>query len=231
MEVIINLKNVELNFEINKVYSIVAYKEKNKDRFLKDVYSLNKEIINYVDLNNYDSMFNSNTYLDITNSIKNIEIVKLQGFLDLFKLDKNIMKKNFYELSNSEKKKIVLISAFLSEKKVLFIDNSTVGLDKGSKLELLRIIKHEKRNNKVIILFSMDSNFIYEISDKIVDIEKNNILDVNKFFSGTKKVKQYGLEIPDIEIFKKDVLKRKRIKLSKVNNINDLIKDVYRNVQ
>ena len=230
MEIITNFKNWKLNLEINRVYLLVAHKEKNKDSFIQKIYFLNKEKINYIDLNDYDNMFNSNIYMDITNKMKNIEIVKMQGFLDLFKLDKNILKKNFYEISNSEKKKIMLTSAFLSDKEILLIDNSTVGLDRASKLELLRIIKHEKKKNKIIILFSTDSNFIYEISDKIIEIEKNSVLDANKFFSAAGKLKQYGLEMPEIEKFKKDVFRRKKIKLSKANNVNDLIKDVYRSV-
>ena len=231
MEIIIDFENSKLKLETNKIYSVVAYQESSKDDFLKKMITLNKDKIVYIDLNNYDNMFNSNVYLDMTHGLKNIEIVKMQGFLDLFKLDRKIMKMNFYELSNSEKKKIILISAFLSEKKVLFIDNATIGLDKESKLELSRIMKHEKRNDKTMILFSKDSNFIYENSDEIIDIEKGDIIEANKFFFGVRKLGKYSLKMPDMEQFRKNVLKMKRVKLSKTKNVNDLIKDVYRSVQ
>ena len=231
MEIIIDFESDKLKLETNKVYSVIAYHEKNKEDFFKKIITSNKDKITYVNLNNYDNMFNSNIYLDITHSLKNIEIVKLQGFLDLFKLDRNIMQKNFYEISNSERKKIILISAFLSDKQLLFIDNATLGMDRESKLEFSRIIKHEKRNGKIIILFSMDSNFIYENSDKIIDIEKSDISDVNKFFSGARKLEKYFLKMPCLEQFRKKVLKIKKIRLSKTKNVNDLIKDVYRSVQ
>ena len=231
MEVKLNTSSSIIKFETNKAYSIISLNELKKDKFLKEIYALNKDNAVYVDLNNYDNMFNSNIYLDITNNISNIEIVKLKGFLELFKLDYSIMKKNFYELSNSEKKKIILLSAFLTDKQFIIINNSTLGLDKKSKYELLRIIKHEKRNNKVIILFSHDSNFIYEATDNILELEKETILNKNYFFSKTKELEKYDVELPDIEKFRTNVFHIKKVKLPRTTNINDLIKDVYRNVQ
>ena len=176
-------------------------------------------------------MFNSTVYLDITNNLNNIEIIKLKGFLELFKLDFSILNKNFYKLSNSEKKKIILVSAFLTDKNIIVINNSIVGLDTESKLSLIRVIKHEKRNNKAIILYSLDSNFIHQVSDKILDIEDKKIYDKYNFFLRTKKIDKYNLKMPDIEIFRKVAKDKKNIKLTKTDNINDLIKDVYRNVQ
>ena len=231
MEIILNLREKNIKLENKKIYALGSFEERKKDKFLKDIYSLNKNKITYVDLNNYDSIFNSNIYLDITNDIRNIEVVKLRGFLELFKLDNSIMNKNFYQLSNSEKKKIILISAFLSDKPLIIINNSTIGLDRESKLELLRIMKHEKRNEKIIIFFTKDSNFIYEVADKIIKIEKNEILDKYDFFSKTRKLNKYNIELPDIEKFIKYAFKIKKIKLSKTNNVNDLVKDVYRSVQ
>ena len=185
----------------------------------------------YIDLCNYDNMFNSNCYLDITNNLKDIELIKLQGLLELFKLDFSILKKNFYKLSNSEKKKILLVTAFLSNKEILLINNSIIGLDAESKLSLIRVIKHEKRNNRVIVLYSVDSNFIHQSSDKIIDVEDYKIFDKYNFFLKTKRIEKYNIKMPDIELFRKSAKDMKNVKLDKTDNINDLIKDVYRNVQ
>ena len=231
MEVITNINNKTIEFETNKCYSIVSLNERNKDKFIKEFYSVNKDKICYIDLCNYDNMFNSNVYLDVTNNLDNIELIKLQGFLELFKLDLDILKRNFYKLSNSEKKRIILISAFLSEKEIILINNSIIGLDTESKLSLIKVIKHEKRNNKVIILYSTDSNFIHQSSDKILDIEDYKIFDKYNFFLKTKRIDKYNMKMPDIETFRKTAKERKNIKLVKTDNINDLIKDVYRNVQ
>ena len=231
MEVITNINNKTIEFETNKCYSIVSLNERNKDKFIKEFYSVNKDKICYIDLCNYDNMFNSNVYLDVTNNLDNIELIKLQGFLELFKLDLDILKRNFYKLSNSEKKRIILISAFLSEKEIILINNSIIGLDTESKLSLIKVIKHEKRNNKVIILYSADSNFIHQSSDKILDVEDYKIFDKYNFFLKTKRIDKYNMKMPDIEIFRKTAKERKNIKLVKTDNINDLIKDVYRNVQ
>ena len=230
MEIITNIDNKEISFETNKCYSIVALNERNKDKFIKQFYNMNKDKICYVDLCNYDNMFNSNIYLDITNNLDNVELIKMQGFLELFKLDLDVLKRNFYKLSNSEKKRIILVSAFLSNKEIILINNSIIGLDTESKLNLIKIIKHEKRNNKVIILYSTDSNFIHQSSDKIFDVEDYKIFDKYNFFLKTKRIDKYGMKMPEIEIFRKIAKDRKNIKLVKSDNINDLIKDVYRNV-
>ena len=231
MEIVTNIGNKEINFETNKCYSIVALNERNKDKFIKRFCEENKEKICYVDLCNYDNMFNSNIYLDITNNLNNIELIKLQGFFDLFKLDSSILQRNFYKLSNSEKKKTILISAFLTDKQIILINNAIVGLDTESKLSLIKVIKHEKRNNKTIILYSVDSNFIHQASDKIIDVEDYKIFDKYNFFLKTKRIDKYNIRMPEIEQFRKSVKERKNIKLGKTDNINDLIKDVYRNVQ
>ena len=224
MEIVTKIDTKEIISETNNSYSIVSLTERNKDNFIKEFYKQNKDKVCYVDLCNYDNMFNSTVYLDITNNLNNIEIIKLKGFLELFKLDFSI-------LSNSEKKKIILVSAFLTDKNIIVINNSIVGLDTESKLSLIRVIKHEKRNNKAIILYSLDSNFIHQVSDKILDIEDKKIYDKYNFFLRTKKIDKYNLKMPDIEIFRKVAKDKKNIKLTKTDNINDLIKDVYRNVQ
>lgn len=231
MEIVTKIDTKEIILETNNSYSIVSLTERNKDNFIKEFYKQNKDKVCYVDLCNYDSMFNSTVYLDITNNLNNIEIIKLKGFLELFKLDFSILNKNFYKLSNSEKKKIILVSAFLTDKNIIVINNSIVGLDTESKLSLIRVIKHEKRNNKAIILYSLDSNFIHQVSDKILDIEDKKIYDKYNFFLRTKKIDKCNLKMPDIEIFRKVAKDKKNIKLTKTDNINDLIKDVYRNVQ
>ena len=231
MEIVTKIDTKEIILETNNSYSIVSLTERNKDNFIKEFYKQNKDKVCYVDLCNYDNMFNSTVYLDITNNLNNIEIIKLKGFLELFKLDFSILNKNFYKLSNSEKKKIILVSAFLTDKNIIVINNSIVGLDTESKLSLIRVIKHEKRNNKAIILCSLDSNFIHQVSDKILDIEDKKIYDKYNFFLRTKKIDKYNLKMPDIEIFRKVAKDKKNIKLTKTDNINDLIKDVYRNVQ
>lgn len=230
MEVVTQISNKEVKLSDKTAYWLVALNDKNKDKFIKEFYNLNKDKICYVDLTNYDNLYNSTVYLDITNGLKNIEIIKLKGLLDLFKLDLSILKKNSFKLSNSEKKKIVLISAFLSNKEIVIINNSTVGLDRESQLSLIRVIKHEKRNNKIIILYSLDSNFMYEACDKVLDIEDMKMFDKYGFFSKTKRFDKYHMELPDIEKIRKLAKLNKKIKISKVDNISDLIKDVYRNV-
>ena len=231
MEIVTNIDTKKIIFETNKCYSIVAFNERNKDKFIKNFYYYNMDKVYYIDLCNYDNMFNSNCYLDITNNLKDIELIKLQGLLELFKLDFSILKKNFYKLSNSEKKKILLVTAFLSNKEILLINNSIIGLDAESKLSLIRVIKHEKRNNRVIVLYSVDSNFIHQSSDKIIDVEDYKIFDKYNFFLKTKRIEKYNIKMPDIELFRKSAKDMKNVKLDKTDNINDLIKDVYRNVQ
>lgn len=254
-----NLKNVNLTFKENEIMAIIGKNNAGKTTLLDIIYglaainsgevkigkkivsnNLNKkklsEIrkdISYLIEDYNEQLFNINILEDIKYNTGEISEERLNELLKLFYLDKNILSKNHTELSSGEKKKILLISIFLKNSKVILLDNPNSGLDYRSVQNLIKILRKEKRNGKIIILTSHDSQFLLQAIDKVTVIDSNNIFTDDKYnvFTNYNLMKRLNIEIPkvlDFELIVKDI---KNIKLGYRDNISDLIKDVYRNAR
>ena len=202
--------------------SLVA---KRKNKFRKKTAYLGSD---------YEDMFFSATvYNDIRNMAGRVSKDKLYEFLDDFELQKDILKRNYLNLSDGEKIKICLISLALKNPQVIALFNPTRFLDNKSKNALIRILKKLKHEGKIVVISSQDSDFLIEISDDVVAMENGQIIsqcDKYDAFSDYNLMRKLSIDLPSIVKFRKKVLDSKKVKLENRDSINDLIKDVYRNV-
>lgn len=215
-----NLKNGYIKYGRKKVDSTIDSKKNNEIR--KDIYYLKE---NYKDmLFNIDIKEDIKFYLDKYNYDELLEILKA------FSLGEEILSKNYSELSTSETKKVLLIISFLTSSKTIILENPTTGLDSKSTQTLIKYIKKIKRNNKIIIITSCNTNFLLEISDRIIVINKGLIVEGDRFsiLSDEKLLNSINLKLPDVLNFSNKVKELKKIKIGYRDNINDLIKDIYR---
>jgi len=248
------LKNINLVFKENEITSIIGKNNSGKTTLFNliygsispdkgkieissksenDNYSQNRDIF-YLTENYKDELFSINILEDIKYRNKKIDFEKLYNLLKLFNLNSQILNKNYMEISNGEKKKILLIISILSENKVLLLDMPTSGLDHKGVQALIRLLKREKRAGKVIIVIDENSDFLLSISDKIVTIDNKKIIDVNNRFTVLENenlLRKIGLQIPNICNFRNRVLELKKVKLEYRDNINDLLKDIYRHAK
>ena len=147
-------------------------------------------------------------------------------------IDPKLIDNKINTLSNSQKKLLSLACSLIYNPNILILDNFNDDLDDVNKkniLKLIRILK--KRYNKKIIIASNDIEFVHKIADKIYVIgDKKVILEGSKYdvFKQEKLLKKYGVDIPKIIKFENLVLNEKNIKLGYRDEINDLIKDIYR---
>lgn len=260
----VKYKNIfeNLNLEINsdQITSVVGKNGSGKTSFLNLIFGLdvdfigdivingktinsnikNKEIniirkdIFYMSQNFQKQLFNINILEDIRYGICNFDEQRLNELLKSFNLKEEILNKSYFELSSSELKKILIIKMIISDKKIILLDDPTNGLDQKSVSNLIKILKKEKRNGKIIIISSQESNFLLSVSDNILILDDRNLLKKeNKYeaLSNQSLLNKSGLIMPDILKFREIVLKRKNIKLLYRDNVNDLLKDVYRNVK
>ena len=251
-------ENINLEIGDNKIISLIGKNGSGKSMFLNLLYgivtdfsgniNINDEVINnktkkkeiekirkdifYLNQDYSSSLFNITIFEDIKYNISNVDLEKLQEYLKLLKLEKEILYKNYSELSDGQIKKILLIMMLISDNKIILLDDLTNGLDQKSISSIIKLLKKEKRNNKIIIVSSQDSEFLLNISDSVIMIYDKKLIKLeNKydFFSDENKLTKCGLHMPNVLLFRENVLQRKNIKLIYRDNINDLIKDIYRN--
>lgn len=205
----------------------------NKDLRKKEIFDIKKQI-SYLVEDYQNQLFNINILEDIKYNVNNIDQKKLDDLLKLFNLNADILKKNYLEVSNSEKKKICLIKTFLKNSKILILDNPNSDLDNKCVQNLIKILKKMRHEGKIIVLTSHNSEFILQVSDRVIVFnERKVILDGSKYEVMTNKsiLNSINMETPDVIRFEDKVLKLKKIRLGYRDNINDLIKDIYRNAK
>lgn len=254
------LKKINLVLKDGEVTSIVGKNGSGKTAFLDLIfnYNLKKEgniIIDNIDINSKTTKknlqktksniiylkqdFSNQLYClsildDIKQNLTNIDYEKLNELLKMFNLSSDILKKNYLEISEGEKKKILLIIIFMSKNKIILLDDPTNDLDQKGISTLIKLLKKEKRSGKIIIISSADHEFILNIADKIILIDNKKMIEINNkydFFTNEKLLNKCRMFMPKVLEFRETVLKIKNKKLLYRDNINDLIKDIYRYVK
>lgn len=160
---------------------------------------------------------------------------RVEDALKMVELDSSYLKKDPNELSNGEKRKVALASILVLNPEVLVLDEPTIGLDSESTKTLLKLLRLLKRRyQKTIIIASHDTEVLHKIVDYLYVIDDGKVvLEGTKYdvFKEEKKLKKYGIKAPKIMTFSNTVLKEKNIKIGYRDEMNDLIKDIYRYVR
>lgn len=154
--------------------------------------------------------------------------------LTMVGLDNSYLDKNPFNLSSGEMRKVAIASILAFNPKVVILDEPTIGLDNKSKENLIKIIRLLKnRYNKTVIIVSQDVEFLHKIVNYLFVLDQGRIvLEGNKYDVFTNPImNDLEIEIPKIIEFEKLVRKTKNVRLEYRDNINDLMKDVYRHVK
>lgn len=142
-------------------------------------------------------------------------------------LDKKISK-----LSLSEKCKIELASILLQDKELILLDDPTVYLDKKEINNLIKLLKQLKKDGKTIVIATQNLEFALEVCDDIC-LYHHDIIYFDEKYEAMKNMvlfEKENLSIPPTLSFTNKVKSKKNISIGYRLDINDLIKDIYRNV-
>ncbi len=154
--------------------------------------------------------------------------------LKMVGLSDEYLNRDPFSLSSGEKQKVALASILSINPEIIILDEPTNGLDYQDKLNLVRLLKKIKRRyKKTIIIISCDVEFVHLLADYVFVIDKGRLIlkgDKYAAFSNMTILKKCGLVAPQIVTFKAQTLQRKKIKLVDRDDINDLIKDILRNI-
>ncbi len=197
-----------------------------------------RKIVGYVVQNAETQLFNKTVEEELSYSChflnKPIERQRLIDVLEMVSLDESYLVKNPLLLSHGEKRKVSIASTLVLDSDVIIFDEPTNGLDGKSIKCIERLIKSLKSAGKIVIVVSRDVEFLHKISDDIIIMHDGKIvLEGNKYdvFKNIQILKQYEIPIPKIIEFSTLVLNKKNIKIGYRDEINDLLKDIYRYVR
>lgn len=171
-----------------------------------DSYKLNKELYN------------------IDNTIFNENLKKYSDILDLHEF----INRPVRTLSLGQKMRADLMSALLHKPKLLILDEPTIGVDIFSKRKIIDLIKDLKKST-TIIFTSHNLNEVYEIADKILILDKGNLV-VNENKENLLKETDYlslNLFLNDNLVY--DYNKFKNIEVIKNNEYEYIFKFIPKN--
>ena len=106
----------------------------------------------------------------------------------------NKMHKKVKILSGGEKRKVELIRSLIHKPKVLLMDEPTVGLDPSSRKELLLKVHNLKNKDKLSILWTTHLVDEAEKADKVIVLNKGEILKIGTPSEIIKKTNVQNLE-------------------------------------
>ena len=212
----------------------------NKTKKIKNVNDLRKNI-GLIFQFPEEQFFNMTVYDEISFGLKSLNVKhknlekKILDSLKMVGLDKEYLYKNPFTLSNGEKRKIAIASILIYNPKILIFDEPTIGLDSLSKKNLIQLIRTLKmKYKKTIIIISHDIEIVHQISDRVILMNNGEIIlnsDKYSVFKNDKILKKCGITQPKAIQFTNLVYKKTGKKIGYRDDINDIIKDVYRNVR
>lgn len=123
---------------------------------------------------------------------------KVNEMINLFNLERIINSKAKI-LSGGWQRKVSIAMALITEPKILFLDEPTLGLDVIARRELWDSIKKIKEN-ATIILTTHYMEEAYELSDRVAIMKDGCIVDVDKPISIVKKTKSKDFESAFVKI-------------------------------
>lgn len=233
---LLNLLNQELIPTKGKII-VDQYTMTNKN----DLKNIERSIIGFVLENPSDQFFNSTVReelivtMQMNNYILNQMNKRILDVLKMVHLEEDTLIRNPNSLSESEKRKLAIAQALICNPKILVLDEPVNSFDEKTKEEYLKLFRLlTKRYNKTIIIASNDLNFVHKIADKVFVLNQNEIVlqgDKYEVFKDTRLLKKYGLIPPYTMLFSNLVKEKKNIKIGYRDEINDLIKDIYRYVK
>lgn len=157
------------------------------------------------------------------------EILKMVG------LQTSILDKNIFNISKSEKIKVLLSQILLYNPELIVLDSIIEELDSRSRTKLFKlIIKLKKFYNKTIIITSCNVDNIYEFTDDLIILEHGKVLaNDNKFdiYNNEEILNNELVQKPLTIEFKNKIRLKSNIDLGNNDSINELIKAIYREIR
>ena len=117
-------------------------------------------------------------------------------------LKDELLEKSPFELSGGEKRRAAIAGVIAMNPEVLVLDEPTAGLDPmGRDVLLSQIVQYHKERKNTVILVSHSMEDIARVADKIIVMNKSNLVMFDKtkeVFSKGRELEKIGLRVPQI---------------------------------
>ena len=217
---------------INKFTNVIVDKVKLNS---KNVLYYNNRIVyiksieNNMSIKEYMLYLMSNYNLEIKDVNKKIvDSLKIVGLKNI-DIDMSIK-----DLSTSEKTLLLLAASLIFNPEVIILNNPYFGLDnKMIKRTNILFNKLVDQYNKTIIIGSNDSNELYKYTKEMIFIKNDNVIRYDKTINVYKDIdflNNNNYDIPLSVTFTSKVNNKKKVNLNYLQDIRDIIKDIYKHV-
>lgn len=117
-------------------------------------------------------------------------------------LKDELLEKSPFDLSGGEKRRAAIAGVIAMNPEVLVLDEPTAGLDPmGRDVLLSQIVQYHKERKNTVILVSHSMEDIARVADKIIVMNKSNLVVFDKtkeVFSKGRELEKIGLQVPQI---------------------------------
>ena len=226
------IKLDKIFFKSEKIHAIVGPSNSGKTKLLSYIWKnyLEQTSVYIQNVNDFFLMKTVKEELNFSNLQKSYQNDILDIMLSVGLEEKDLDRK-INTLTLSEKSKLELACVLLQNKDIILLDEPIIYLDQKEKQNLIKLLKKLKRN-KTIVITTKDLAFALEVCDDIC-LYYNEILyfDIkNEAMKNMDWFEKEELSIPPTLEFSNKVKNKKNISIGYRLEINDLIKDIYRNV-
>lgn len=124
-------------------------------------------------------------------SVKDMSVVK--DLTERFNLDPTAKLKR---MSKGMKQKTAIVNAFMSDAKILLLDEGSTGLDPLMQSEFTELVKEQKRKGKTVFMSSHMFDELESTCDRVAFLKDGHIIDVVDMSTirGNETVKEYKIE-------------------------------------
>ena len=215
-----------INFDYDDYMGNIFNDVSNKIGFLRQ---------NFMDYICFNTVYEEFLFILKKKRVKTDYDKKILNSLKMVGLDRSILNKNPFKISKGEQKKMALAFLLAQKYKVFLLDEPFMDLDFESKKRFIKLFRMMKlKYGKTIIIASSDTDIALSLADDVIGLSNGNLIfqgDKFDLFMNTKLLNENNIDEPDIIRFENLVKNDKGIDIGYRDDINDLMKDIYRFVK
>ena len=207
----------------------------HKNRKNKKIKSLRRHVGLVFQFPEYQ-LFEETVERDVAFGLKNFGVKNEEALEEAHKalsqvgLDESYYKRQPFELSGGERRKVAIAGILAMNPDILIFDEPTVGFDPSSSKDLMNLITEFHKQGKTIIVITHDMDLVRRCAQRVLLLEKGKLV-----FDGAPSelfefVKNYDrLEIPQvIRLAMKLKEKGIDIDIASIRRSDDLIKEIQK---